>query len=88
MRIPVTMCHGIRPEGRRNSQGLTSKPLTVDHLDRLIGIVADHRIPQIERDGLDGAQRQTSLFWRRNLTMPLPDDNEAPHGGHAGFTES
>ncbi len=47
------MCHGIRPEGRRSSQGLTSKPLTVDHLDRLIGIVAELGFESITYDNLD-----------------------------------
>jgi hypothetical protein len=51
MRIPITMCHGIRPEGER--------PLTVDHLDRLVGIAAELGFESIGYDDLaawrDGA---------------------------------
>ena len=32
-RIPITMCHGINPEGEF--------PLTVQHLDELVAIAAE-----------------------------------------------
>ena len=52
MRIPVTMCHGIRPESGRNSDGLSFKPLTVEHLDRLMRIVSELGFESITYDDL------------------------------------
>ena len=44
MRIPITMCHGIRPDGDR--------PLTVEHLDRLVGIAREMGFESIDYDDL------------------------------------
>ena len=51
MRIPITMCHGISEGG--------DKPLTADHLDRLMGIAAELGFQSVSYDDLaawrDGA---------------------------------
>ena len=46
MRIPITMCHGIRTEGG-------GKPLPQEHFDRLIGIAAEMRFESISYDDLE-----------------------------------
>ena len=44
MRIPITMCHGIRADH--------AKPLTVEHLDQLISIASDMGFQSIDYDEL------------------------------------
>ena len=44
MRIPITMCHGIRTHGDR--------PLTVERLDRLVGIAREMGFESIDYDDL------------------------------------
>ena len=54
MRIPITMCHGINPEGEF--------PLTVQHLDALVAIAAELGFESIGYDQLDA--------WRRGGEVP------------------
>ena len=51
MKIPITMCHGIKPD--------PPKPLTEEHLDRLVKIASELRFESITYDDL-GAWRQGS----------------------------
>ena len=44
MRIPITMCHGIRPGG--------DKPLSVEHFDNLVKVAADLEFTSIDYDDL------------------------------------
>ena len=44
MRIPITMCHGIVTEGER--------PLTVEHLDKLVRIASEMGFESIDYDDL------------------------------------
>ncbi len=55
-RIPITMCHGIDPTGKY--------PLTVEHLDSLIGVASEMGFESINYDGL--------FSWRRE-SGELPD---------------
>ena len=55
-RIPITMCHGIRSH--------RDKPLTVEHLDRLVGIARELGFESIDYDDL--------AAWRDG-TATLPD---------------
>ena len=48
MRIPITMCHGIRPAG----SALAPNPLTADHFDRLMKIASDMGFTSINYDAL------------------------------------
>ena len=48
MRIPITMCHGIRSDGRPGN-----RPLTVEHLDGLIGIASEMGFESIGYDDLE-----------------------------------
>ena len=48
MKIPITMCHGIRPSGT----GLTPHPLAAEHLDRLMKIAAEMGFTSIDYDEL------------------------------------
>ncbi|MCH2202555.1 MAG: polysaccharide deacetylase family protein [Fuerstiella sp.] len=55
-RIPITMCHGIRSGGE--------KPLTADHLDRLVSIASEMGFASIDYDDLD--------LWRhKDKELPL-----------------
>ena len=44
VRIPITMCHGIRHDG--------DYPLTADHLDRLVKIAVELNFESIDYDQL------------------------------------
>ena len=44
LRIPITMCHGIVTEG--------DNPLTVDHLDGLVGIASELGFQSVDYDDL------------------------------------
>ena len=48
MRIPITMCHGIRPAGT----AATPHPLPAEHFDRLMSIAADMGFKSIDYDDL------------------------------------
>ena len=48
MRIPITMCHGIRPTGSATAP----HPLTAEHFDRLMKIAADMGFTSINYDDL------------------------------------
>ena len=49
MRIPITMCHGIRPTA---GNAPTSHPLPADHFDRLMKIAADMGFESINYEDL------------------------------------
>ena len=44
MRIPITMCHGIRPDH--------AKPLTAEHFDRLVAVASELGFHSIDYDDL------------------------------------
>ena len=48
MRIPITICHGVRPSGT----GMTPHPLPAEHFDRLMKIAADMGFTSIDYDEL------------------------------------
>ena len=50
-RIPITMCHGVRPQG--------DTPLTAAHLDRLMGVASEMGFSSIDYDDLDAWRRGT-----------------------------
>ncbi len=52
MRIPITMCHGIRSQG--------DKPLTADYLDLLVAIASELGFASIDYDDLAGWWHGTS----------------------------
>ena len=59
MKIPITMCHGIRHDGE--------KPLTEEHLDRLVGIARELNFESITYDDLDGWYRNESSIPERPI---------------------
>ena len=63
MRIPITMCHGIRP----TAAGALRHPLTEERFDTLMGIAAEMGFQSINYDQL--------AAWREG-TASLP---ERPH---------
>jgi len=56
MKIPITMCHGIRTDHQ--------KPLSAEHLDRLVRIASELLFESIDYDDLE--------TWRQG-TSPLPE---------------
>ena len=59
MKIPITMCHGIRLEHE--------KPLTVEHLDRLVEIARELSFESINYDDLDAWRRDEASIPERPI---------------------
>ena len=61
VRIPITMCHGIRHDG--------DHPLTADHLDRLVKIAAELNFESINYDQLNGFKKEGSYRIDRSCSI-------------------
>ncbi|MDP7628475.1 MAG: polysaccharide deacetylase family protein [SAR202 cluster bacterium] len=72
MRIPITMCHGIRSD---DSQGY--KPLTFGHLDNLLSIASDLGFESITYDDLHEWRKGNRLRTERPIMLDFdhPVDN-------------